>query len=47
MIVNAGVKRVVSFDTSFPDEKTIALFNEAGVKYEKKPVPSLVISTLF
>ena len=47
MIVNAGIKRVVSFDTSFPDEKTIALFNEAGVNYEKKPVPGLVISTLF
>ncbi|HDP74249.1 MAG TPA: hypothetical protein ENN46_04855 [Candidatus Woesearchaeota archaeon] len=47
MIVNAGIRRVVSFDTSFPDDKTIGLFSEAGVAYEKKPVPNLIVSTLF
>jgi len=34
MIINAGIIRVV-FDEGYPDEFSIKMFNEAGVKVEK------------
>lgn len=34
MIINAGIKRVV-YDEGYPDEFSIEMFNEAGVKVEK------------
>ena len=34
MIINSGITRVV-FDEGYPDEFSIKMFNEAGVKVEK------------
>lgn len=34
MIINAGIKRVV-FDQGYPDEFSLQMFEEAGVKVEK------------
>jgi len=34
MIINSGIIRVV-FDEGYPDEFSIKMFNEAGVKVEK------------
>ena len=34
MIINSGISRVV-FEQGYPDEFSIKMFNEAGVKVEK------------
>ena len=43
MIVNAGIKRMVSF-TKYADENFPDLFREAGVVFDVLPVPKMVIS---
>lgn len=44
MIVNAGITRVVSLETSFPDKQTMELFKESNIVFEKKPSPQLFIT---
>lgn len=45
MLVNARIKRFVTFG-NYAEESFKELFDEAGVEYEKLPVPSLEITRL-
>lgn len=45
MIVNAGIKRVVTY-SDYNDDTFVSLFKEAGIKFEKHDKPSNDISEL-